>query len=113
MTEFVQPSADIPAIDPRLRGRDRVLAQIEAWRKELVNLARSNRLLNFRDSRSSTLGIVAAVDEIDELTFVVARLYGWNQRGSDIAAALDRSVTYLLRMKRLERDGEYLGIPRR
>ena len=52
-------------LDPGLRGRDRVLAQIEAWRKELVNLARSNRLLNFKDTRSSTLGIVAAPDELD------------------------------------------------
>lgn len=51
-------------IDPKVNGRDRVLAQIEAWRKELVNLARSNRLLNFRDTRSSTLGIVAAPHEV-------------------------------------------------
>jgi hypothetical protein len=48
----------------------------------------------------------------DEVTFAVARLYGWNRRGSDIAAGLERAVTYLLRMKRLERDGEYLRIPR-
>jgi very-short-patch-repair endonuclease len=46
----------------------------------------------------------------DELTFAVARLYGWNRRGSEISAALERAVTYLLRMKRLERDGDYLRI---
>ncbi len=48
----------------------------------------------------------------DELTFAVARLYGWNRRGTDIAAGLERAVTYLLRMKRLEREGEYLRTPR-
>ena len=48
----------------------------------------------------------------DELTFAVARLYGWNRRGVDIAAGLERAVTYLLRMRRLERDGEYLRTPR-
>lgn len=48
----------------------------------------------------------------DELTFAVARLYGWNRRGADIAAGLERAVTYLLRMKRLEREGEYLRTPR-
>ena len=49
----------------------------------------------------------------DELTFAVARLYGWNRRGSDIAAALDRTVTYLIRMKRLAREDQYLRIARR
>jgi len=47
----------------------------------------------------------------DELTLAVARLYGWNRRGADIAAGLERAVTYLLRMKRLERDGVYLRRP--
>ena len=53
-----------PEIDPRLTGRDRVLAQIEIWRDELVNLARSNRLLYFRDTKVSTLGIVAEEAEV-------------------------------------------------
>ena len=53
-----------PAIDPRLSGRDRVLAQIEIWRNELVNLARSNRLLHYRDTKASTLGIVAEESEV-------------------------------------------------
>lgn len=53
-----------PAIDPGLRGRDRVLAQIEIWRNELVNLARSNRLLHYRDTKASTLGIVAEEREV-------------------------------------------------
>jgi hypothetical protein len=43
-----------------------------------------------------------------ELTFEVARLYGWNRRGPDIAAALDRAVDGLLRAGDLEGDGEYL-----
>jgi hypothetical protein len=46
----------------------------------------------------------------DELTQAVARLYGWNRRGSDIGPALDRAVTYLLRMKRLERQDDYLRL---
>jgi hypothetical protein len=53
-----------PQIDPRLKGRDRVLAQIEVWRNELVNLARSNRLLYYRDTKASTLGIVAEESEV-------------------------------------------------
>src|SRR6266545_1725331 len=60
-----------PEIDPRLAGRDRVLAQIEIWRKELVNLARSNRLLHYRETRASTLGMVA---EDDEISTIVDRL---------------------------------------
>jgi hypothetical protein len=60
-----------PELDPRLQGRERVLAQIELWRKELVNLTRRNRLLNFKDTRSSTLGILR---EPDELADVVAHL---------------------------------------
>ena len=64
MAESPTTPGEAGGIDPRLKGRDRVLAQIEVWRKELVNLARSNRLLNFRDSRSSTLGIVAGPDEV-------------------------------------------------
>jgi hypothetical protein len=44
-----------------------VLAQIEVWRNELVNLARSNRLLHFRDTRVSTLGIVADDTEVAEI----------------------------------------------
>jgi REase_MTES_1575/Protein of unknown function (DUF4011)/Protein of unknown function (DUF3320)/AAA domain len=60
-----------PEIDPRLTGRDRVLVQIEIWRKELVNLARSNRLLDYRETRASTLGIVA---EDDEISTIIDRL---------------------------------------
>jgi hypothetical protein len=51
--------------------RQRVLDQIEIWRKELINVARSNRLLYFRHTKSSTLEIVREPDRIDE---VVARL---------------------------------------
>ena len=63
--------------------------------------------------RAAIVGIVGDALQAgrDELTFAVARLYGWNRRGSDISAALERSVTYLLRMKRLAREGEYLRVP--
>ncbi|HET7050674.1 MAG TPA: DUF3320 domain-containing protein [Solirubrobacteraceae bacterium] len=44
----------------------------------------------------------------DELTFEVARLFGWNRRGSDIAAALDRAVDGLLRNGAVVADDEYL-----
>lgn len=47
----------------------------------------------------------------DELTQAVARLYGWNRRGSEIGAALDRAVTRLLRAERLARDGAYFKLP--
>ena len=33
----------------------------------------------------------------DELTFEVSRLFGWNRRGPDIAAALDGAVDALVR----------------
>jgi very-short-patch-repair endonuclease len=46
-----------------------------------------------------------------ELTFEVARLFGWNRRGPDIAAALDRAVDGLQRAGELDEDGEYLYIP--
>jgi REase_MTES_1575/Protein of unknown function (DUF4011)/AAA domain/Protein of unknown function (DUF3320) len=52
-------------------ARQRVLDQIDVWRKELINLARSNRLLYFRHTKSSTLEIVREPDQIDE---VVSRL---------------------------------------
>lgn len=35
----------------------RVLDQVDVWRKQLINLARSNRLLYFRHTRTSTLEI--------------------------------------------------------
>jgi very-short-patch-repair endonuclease len=43
-----------------------------------------------------------------ELTFEVARLFGWSRRGPDIAAALDRAVDALLRAGDLEADHDYL-----
>jgi hypothetical protein len=62
--------------------------------------------------RAAILGIVGDAIHAgrDELTFAVARLYGWNRRGTDISNALERAVTYLLRMKRLVRDGEFLRL---
>ncbi len=49
----------------------RVLEQLDVWRKRLINLARSNRLLYFRHTRTSTLEIV---DEPEVLTKVVDEL---------------------------------------
>ena len=49
--------------------RDRVLEQIRIWREDLINLARSNRLLYFRHTRSSTLEI--AVRQRDEAAEIV------------------------------------------
>ncbi|MHB8244085.1 MAG: DUF3320 domain-containing protein [Acidimicrobiales bacterium] len=49
----------------------RVLDQLDVWRKQLINLARSNRLLYFRHTRASTLEIV---DEPGRLATVVADL---------------------------------------
>ena len=46
----------------------------------------------------------------DELTFEVARLFGWNRRGPDIAAALDRAVDGLLRNGAVTADDDYLLI---
>ena len=44
----------------------------------------------------------------DELTFEIARLFGWSRRGPDIAAALDRAVAGLLLQDEIQRDGGYL-----
>jgi len=46
----------------------------------------------------------------DELTFEVARLFGWNRRGPDIAAALDKAVDGLLRNGAVAADDGYLLI---
>jgi hypothetical protein len=46
----------------------------------------------------------------DELTSEVARLFGWNRRGRDIAAALDRAVDGLHRGGELGEDRDYLYI---
>ena len=51
--------------------RRRVLEQIGVWRKELINFAKSNRLLYFKHTKSSTLELVLEPDEIGE---VVTRL---------------------------------------
>jgi hypothetical protein len=44
----------------------------------------------------------------DELTFEVARLFGWNRRGPDIAAALGSAVDALIRDRTIGEDGDYL-----
>lgn len=63
--------ADLAPLANSDPAAQRVLDQIEIWRKELINLARSNRLLYFRHTQSSTLEIVREPDQVDE---VVARL---------------------------------------
>ena len=50
------------------RDQRRVAEQIDTWRKQLINLARSNRLLYFRHTRMSTLEIACAPDELAEVT---------------------------------------------
>jgi hypothetical protein len=54
-----------------------VLDQIEIWRKELVNLARSNRLLYFRHTKSSTLEIVREPDQIQDVVAEVLAGRSW------------------------------------
>ncbi len=61
------------------------------------------------------LAIVKVVEDArsiapDELTQRVARLFGWNRRGSDIARALDASVSRLLRSGRLVREGDRIRL---
>ena len=50
------------------RDQRRVAEQLDTWRKQLINLARSNRLLYFRHTRMSTLEIACAPDELVEVT---------------------------------------------
>ncbi len=40
-----------------MAGKDRILQQIKAWREELINLSKRNRLLFFKHSKTSTLEI--------------------------------------------------------
>jgi REase_MTES_1575/Protein of unknown function (DUF4011)/AAA domain len=58
-------------------ARQRVLDQIEIWRKELVNLARSNRLLYFRHTKCSTLEIVREPDQMQEVVAEVLAGGSW------------------------------------
>ena len=83
----------VPGDDPEARrGADEIpLAEMEL---AVLNLARDARRVRPQ-----------------ELTFEVARLFGWNRRGPDIAAALDRAVDELKRTGQLAEDGEYLYIP--
>ena len=55
------------------RDQRRVAEQVDTWRKQLINLARSNRLLYFRHTRMSTLEIPCGPDEFVE---VADRLVG-------------------------------------
>src|SRR2546422_6088401 len=45
----------------RVLLEDRVLVQINAWREDLINLNRNNRLLYFRKTKSSTLEVLRPV----------------------------------------------------
>ncbi|SRR5579875_176035 len=55
--------------------RSRVVDQLHVWRKQLINLARSNRLLYFRATRRSTLEIVGSPESFAS---VVAQLRAGN-----------------------------------
>ncbi len=68
-----EPDQGAQGTEPVLQGRARrrVLEQIDVWRKELINLARTNRLLYFRHTKSSTLEIVREPDQVPQ---VVERL---------------------------------------
>lgn len=46
--------------------------------------------------------------EEDDLTFSVARLFGWHRRGPEISQGLDDSVRRLLDSGKVRRDGGYL-----
>ena len=45
--------------------QQRVLDQIDVWRKQLVDLSRRNRLLYFRRTKASTLEILREPDDVD------------------------------------------------
>ena len=62
-------SESLSNVGSKLEDRDqrRVVEQIDTWRKQLINLARSNRLLYFRHTRMSTLEIVRGPGELVEL----------------------------------------------
>lgn len=67
-------------------GRDRLLAQIKVWRDELINLARSNRLLYFKHTRSSTIEVT---DGASPTELVSSLLGGTAWRFSPAAAISD------------------------
>ena len=66
----VQEGGELGDVD-----RSRVVDQLEVWRKQLINLARSNRLLYFRATRTSTLEIIGAPEDFAS---VVAQLLAGN-----------------------------------
>jgi very-short-patch-repair endonuclease len=49
------------------RDQRRVVDQIDTWRKQLINLVRSNRLLYFRHTRTSTIEIPCPPDELSKV----------------------------------------------
>lgn len=68
--------------------RRRIIDQIDIWRKQLINLARSNRLLYFRHTRTSTLEIL---DEEANLASVVAKLLAGRACSFHVPEDLDGS----------------------
>src|SRR5450755_2831004 len=91
-------------------ARQRVLDQIEIWRKELVNLARSNRLLYFRHTKSSTLEIVREPDQTQEVVGELLAGRSWrfymppDQRAS--GCRIPRSLSTCSRLARRHRFGD-------
>ncbi len=66
---------------------DRVLDQINAWREDLINLNRNNRLLYFRKTKSSTLELLRqywATHRHRRMLFPAdGRAHGLNKRALD------------------------------
>ena len=58
-------SAEMPGVRLERRTRE----QVKRWREELINLSRTNRLVNFKHTRSTSLEIAAPAP-----TTVLARL---------------------------------------
>jgi very-short-patch-repair endonuclease len=56
--------------------QERVDAQLSAWRNDLIDLSRTNRLLNFRHTKSATLELIEPGPR-DILTGLNGRQHGW------------------------------------
>jgi len=89
-------SESIANVASKLGDRDqrRVVDQIDTWRKQLINLARSNRLLYFRHMRMSTLEIAYGPDRLVEVADRLLAGGSWRfyePPGSDIDEYTDAS----------------------
>lgn len=62
------------------RGDDRVAGQVDIWRRELIGLTRSNRLLYFRRTKVSTLEIIPVEVSFDEVVRHLQHGASWGFR---------------------------------